>query len=166
MGYLRSRMGHCRLRSNLLPPGAVGGLYGSGCFHFESSSSVCWTRSWEEKEWVSGESRNRFAIDLGVSSSSSSRPRACHPPLSNLFYPPKFMMQTTVKTGGSKSTYPLLSGLLDVLVGFKERADVKSLTAPKVSVDGPVKGELQRAAVETARESVSGGGASRRIECV
>lgn len=48
------------------------------------------------------------------------------------------------------STHPLLSGLLNVLVCFKERANVECLTAPKVSVDGPVQGELQGAAVEAA----------------
>lgn len=39
--YVRSVCGHGRLRSYLLPPGAVGGLYGSGCFHLSSRSSVC-----------------------------------------------------------------------------------------------------------------------------
>lgn len=47
-------------------------------------------------------------------------------------------------------TYPLLSWLSGVLVGFKEGTDVESLSAPEVSVDGPVKGELQRTAVEAA----------------
>lgn len=29
-----------------IPPGAVGGLYGSGCFHFSSSFSVSTKRTW------------------------------------------------------------------------------------------------------------------------
>jgi hypothetical protein len=40
--------------------------------------------------------------------------------------------------------------LLDVLVGFKKGAKVHGLTAPEVSVDGPVEGELQRAPVEAS----------------
>lgn len=48
---VRSRMGQTKLRSYLLPPGAVGGRYGSGCFHCLRSSSV-WSKRiwWEEKE--------------------------------------------------------------------------------------------------------------------
>jgi len=42
----------------------------------------------------------------------------------------------------------LLSRLRDMLVRFEERADVDRLPAPEVSVNGPVEGELQRAAVE------------------
>ena len=37
---LRVRIVAGRLRSYLDPPGAVGGAYGSGCFHFSSKSSV------------------------------------------------------------------------------------------------------------------------------
>lgn len=40
-GDSRSKCGQGKLRSYLLPPGAVGGLYGSGCFHFSNNSSVC-----------------------------------------------------------------------------------------------------------------------------
>ena len=36
----RSVDGTGRLRSHLLPPGAVGALYGSGCFHFSRRLSV------------------------------------------------------------------------------------------------------------------------------
>lgn len=39
---VRSVLGTGRLRWYLLPPGAVGGLYGSGCFHLSSNSSVSW----------------------------------------------------------------------------------------------------------------------------
>ena len=47
-------------------------------------------------------------------------------------------------------TYSLLSRLGNVLVGFEEGADVHGLAAPDVSVDGPVEGELEGAAVELA----------------
>lgn len=47
-------------------------------------------------------------------------------------------------------TYPLLSGLGDVPVGFKEGANVDSLAAPEVSMDRPVESELQGAPVEGA----------------
>lgn len=47
-------------------------------------------------------------------------------------------------------TYPLLSGLGDVPVGFKEGANVDGLAAPKVSMDRPVESELQGAPVEGA----------------
>ena len=47
-------------------------------------------------------------------------------------------------------TYGLLSGLCDVLVRFEERSDVHGLSAPDVSVDGPVEGELEGTAVEVA----------------
>lgn len=40
--HSRSRFGTGKLRSYLDPPGAVGGLYGSGCFHFSSKASVSW----------------------------------------------------------------------------------------------------------------------------
>lgn len=39
--------------------------------------------------------------------------------------------------------HSLLSGLADVGVGFEEGADVHGLAAPEVSVDGPVKGQLE-----------------------
>lgn len=40
--HSRSRFGTGKLRSYFEPPGAVGGLYGSGCFHFSSKASVSW----------------------------------------------------------------------------------------------------------------------------
>lgn len=42
-----------------------------------------------------------------------------------------------------RSTYPLLSGIGDVLVGLEERADVDGLTTPEMPVNGPIKGKLQ-----------------------
>lgn len=59
-----------------------------------------------------------------------------------------------------------MSRLADVLVGFEERADVQGLAAPEVAVDGPVEGELQTAAVETAgwRVLVAGIVAAGRVE--
>ena len=47
-------------------------------------------------------------------------------------------------------TYPLLSRLCDVPVGFKERANVNGLAAPEVSMNGPVESKLQGAPVEGA----------------
>lgn len=44
--------------------------------------------------------------------------------------------------------YPLPARLRHVLIGIEQRADVHSLTPPEVSVDGPVEGELERAAVK------------------
>lgn len=44
--------------------------------------------------------------------------------------------------------YPLPARLGDGLVGFEERADVHGLATPQIAVDGPVEGELQRAAVK------------------
>ena len=45
-------------------------------------------------------------------------------------------------------THSLLSRFDDILVGLEERADVQGLTAPELTLDGPVEGELQTAAVE------------------
>ena len=53
------------------------------------------------------------------------------------------------------TAYSLLSRLRDVLVRFEEGADVDRLPAPEVSVDGPVEGELQGAAVEVSGEVLS-----------
>ena len=53
------------------------------------------------------------------------------------------------------TAYSLLSRLRDVLVRFEKRADVDRLAAPEVSVNGPVEGELQRAAVEVSGEILS-----------
>lgn len=47
-------------------------------------------------------------------------------------------------------SYPLLSRLRDVLVGFEEAANVECLAAPEVAIHGPVEGEFERAAVEGA----------------
>lgn len=47
-------------------------------------------------------------------------------------------------------TYPLLSRLGDVPVGFEKRANVDGLAAPEVSVNSPVEGKLQGAPVEGA----------------
>lgn len=46
-----------------------------------------------------------------------------------------------------EASYFLLSRLANVLVRFEESADVHGLSAPDVSVDGPVEGELEGAAV-------------------
>jgi len=50
--------------------------------------------------------------------------------------------------------YSLLSRLGDVLVGFEEGSQVHCLAAPEMSVDGPVEGEFEGAAVEGAVGSV------------
>lgn len=42
-----------------------------------------------------------------------------------------------------RSTYPLLSGIGDVLVGLEEGANVDGLTTPEMPVNGPIKGKLQ-----------------------
>ena len=105
---LRSKFGQGRFRSYLLPPGAVGGLYGSGCFHFSNSSSVC-------------------------SSSNCSMPSVYVLSPSHL--------------NRREASYFLLSRLANVLVRFEESADVHGLSAPDISVDGPVEGELEGAAV-------------------
>jgi hypothetical protein len=42
----RSNIGGGKLRSYLVPPGAVGGMYGSGCFHVCSIRSVSSTSAW------------------------------------------------------------------------------------------------------------------------
>lgn len=49
-----------------------------------------------------------------------------------------------------RSSYALLSRLGDMLIRFEETADVQCLTAPNISVDRPVKGQLEGAAVEGA----------------
>jgi hypothetical protein len=106
--YSRSVLGTGKLRSYLLPPGAVGGLYGSGCFHFSKISSVCWINSWTHPSVFMSSPRAVYQIEA----------------------------------------YSLLSGLGDMLVGLEEGADVDGLAAPEVSVDGPVEGEFEGAAVE------------------
>ena len=93
----------------MLPPGAVGGLYGSGCFHFSNSCFVS--------------SIIACILTLAI----------------------RCLFLTS-----SDLTYGLLSGLCDVLVRFEERSDVHGLSAPDVSVDGPVEGELEGTAVEVA----------------
>ncbi len=40
-GYVRSELGTGKFRWYLLPPGAVGGRYGSGCLYESRSFSVC-----------------------------------------------------------------------------------------------------------------------------
>lgn len=56
-------------------------------------------------------------------------------------------------------TYPLLSRLGDVPVGFEERANVYGLAAPEVSMNSPVEGKLQGAPVEGA----VGGGTDQQL---
>lgn len=62
--YLRSKLGHGRFRSYLLPPGAVGGLYGSGCFHFSNRSSVCLISSCVSFSAFCSDHRLHFAYSL------------------------------------------------------------------------------------------------------
>jgi hypothetical protein len=52
-------------------------------------------------------------------------------------------------------TYPLLPWLADVLIRFEQPTNVHCLPTPNVTVDGPVEGELEGAAVEFAGDSVS-----------
>jgi hypothetical protein len=133
--YLRSRIGQGRLRSYLeptssvsmpyprperirirggcIPPGAVGGRYGSGCFHFSSRASVSLISS------CSRALAGSYKAARGV-------------------------------RGGSGQTHPLLSRLCNVLVGFKQSAQIQSLSAPEVSVDGPVEGQLEGPPVEAS----------------
>lgn len=47
-------------------------------------------------------------------------------------------------------SYSLPSRLGNVLVGFEESTDVHGLAAPDISVDSPVEGELEGAAVKGA----------------
>jgi len=47
-------------------------------------------------------------------------------------------------------TYPLLSGLGNVPVGFEKGANVDGLAAPEVSMNRPVESKLQGAPVEGA----------------
>lgn len=133
----RSVEGTGKLRSYLLPPGAVGALYGSGCFHFSSRFSVSSMINCG-KWWVSiGPGAALFSSPLQMSLLHPSSHRA-------------FFREMCVRA------YPLLSGLCDVLVGLEETADVQGLAAPDVAVDGPVEGELQGAAVERAGLNIRG----------
>jgi hypothetical protein len=153
--YLRSRIGQGRLRSYLeptssvsmpyprperirirggcIPPGAVGGRYGSGCFHFSSRASVSLISS------CSRALAGSYKAARGV-------------------------------RGGSGQTHPLLSRLCNVLVGFKQSAQIQSLSAPEVSVDGPVEGQLEGPPVEASVQRqwlrVAGGMATRAVVCV
>ena len=51
---------------------------------------------------------------------------------------------------GNGETHPHLSRVGDVPLGLEEFADVEGLSAPEVSVNAPVEGELQRLPVEAA----------------
>lgn len=62
---IRSRMGQGKLRSYLLPPGAVGGRYGSGCFHCLRSSSV-WSKRIYPREKEERVSESCFQESDGV----------------------------------------------------------------------------------------------------
>jgi hypothetical protein len=50
----------------------------------------------------------------------------------------------------TRCIYLLLAWLSDVLLAFEERANVHCLASPEISVDGPVEGEFEGAAVEGA----------------
>ena len=92
--------------------------------------------------------------DLGVSTypgaslSLSTTPKKSHPIVS---------LAPALRGGGRAGqsvtiwrdmTYPLLSRLGDVPVGFEKGADVDGLAAPEVSMNGPVESKLQGAPVE------------------
>lgn len=47
-------------------------------------------------------------------------------------------------------TYSLLAWLSHVSVGFKERSDILRLTAPDVTMNGPIQSELQTSPVQRA----------------
>jgi hypothetical protein len=49
-------------------------------------------------------------------------------------------------------THPLLSRLCDIPVGLEQTTKVQRLSAPKVSVDAPVEGELEGAPVEASAQ--------------
>lgn len=134
-GDSRSVEGTGRLRSYLLPPGAVGALYGSGCFHLSSRFSV-----------------SSMINCVGRTSQHAlmSSPPLCCPlhPSFVLFSLPWRPFNCLLPIFGS--AYPLLSRLCDVLVRFEEAADVHGLAAPDIAVDRPVEGKLERAAVKRA----------------
>lgn len=70
--------------------------------------------------------------------------------LSPQLWPLHTISTCTQPSISSTPTYRLLSGLCNVLVRFEEGSDVHGLTAPDVTVNSPVEGELQGAAVEVA----------------
>lgn len=47
--------------------------------------------------------------------------------------------------------YLLLTGISHVFVGLEQRSDVDSLAPPDLSLDSPVKGQLQRPPIERPR---------------
>lgn len=54
------------------------------------------------------------------------------------------------REGLKGSAYPLLSWIVDVLVGLEQGPYVDGLAAPEVSVDSPVESQLQGPPVERA----------------
>ena len=97
-----------KTNKNVIPPGAVGGLYGSGCFHFSNNASVSWKSTYSScQDSVPGHSTNMPLV-----------------------------------------TYSLLTWLSHVFVGFKKRSDVLRLTAPDVTMNGPIEGELKASPIQ------------------
>ena len=70
-----------------------------------------------------------------------------------------FCSRLSVHPRGSWEVWPysLLSRLGNVLVRFEEGADVHSLAAPDIAMDGPIEGELEGAAVEVSGRHVRPG---------
>lgn len=51
---------------------------------------------------------------------------------------------------GNRGTYSHLTGLGNVSLSLEKLADVQSLSAPEVSMDAPVEGELEGPPVEAS----------------
>lgn len=116
------------------PPGAVGGRYGSGCFHFSSKFSVSLINSW---------------LQLSAELSSAS-----------LHAGARHRDGCRCKRG----THPLLPRLGDALVRLKKSTNIQGLSTPEVTVDAPVECELQgppvkaSAVLSVSARSERGGG--------
>lgn len=64
--------------------------------------------------------------------------------------------------GVAWATHPLLSRLCDVSVRLEQTAEVHCLAAPEVSVDAPVKRELQRPPIKGPKGASVSAGSGRR----
>jgi hypothetical protein len=80
-------------------------------------------------------------MDLGVSSSRGASPSPSEAPVHGLSVTPCCRLVLGVSD-------PLLPRVRDIAILLEERANIQSLAAPEGSMDGPVEGELEGAAIK------------------
>lgn len=88
--------------------------------------------------------------DLGASTSLAELPFLRSMPKTKHILASRVLLFLSPLYAAGRKIYPLLSRLRDMLVCVEKRPNIHRLSSPYISMNRPVEGKLQSAAVQTA----------------